>query len=202
MKNFDELLDGVLREDAAAEPRAGLEGRVMVRVRADRALPRGCFSQDWNRWRRWLPVPAAACLVAAVSVWYVSDGRVPHPDAAALRGSSPVLAIPAVEAPKPMAADAQSNAPQVRERPLFAEAVARQPKRVRTASAESEPKLETFPAVSQQGNPAGWLGRDENGKFAAIANEVTPAAAKAYRQLQEAQSEPIGIAAIEITPLQ
>lgn len=205
MKNFDELLDGVLREDVAAEPRTGLEGRVMARVRPDvspdEGLSRGSLSQAWNRWRRWLPVPAAACLVVAVSVWYVSDGRVPHP-AAALRGSSPVLAIPAVEAPKPMAADAQSNAPQVRERPLFAEAAARQPRRVRTASAESEPKLETFPGVSQQGNAAGWLGRGENGKLTAIASEVTPAVAKAYRQLQAVQSEPIDIAAIEIKPLQ
>lgn len=202
MKNFNELLDGVLREDVAAEPRPGLEARVMARVQADEGLLHASFSQTWDRWRKWLFVPAAACLGVAALVWYGTGGGTSRPARVASRASAPALAVPAVVAPKSAAAIARNSAPQAGEGYLSdEEAAPRQPKRVRTVS-EDEPKLETFPAVSQKGNPAGWLGGGDNGKLDAIASEVTPAVAKAYRQLQEAQSEPIDIAAIEITPLQ
>ncbi|HZY73458.1 MAG TPA: hypothetical protein VFE22_10165 [Edaphobacter sp.] len=202
MKDFDELLDEVLQEDATTQPRTGLEGRVMARVQADEGLLHASLSQAWDRWRKWLPVPAAACLGVAALVWYGTGGGTSRPARVDSRASAPALAVPAVETSKSTAAIARNSAPQVGARYLLAEGVARrQPKRVRTVS-EDEPKLETFPAVSQKGNASGWLGGDDNGKLAAIASEVTPAVAKAYRQLQEAQREPIDIAAIEITPLQ
>lgn len=67
---------------------------------------------------------------------------------------------------------------------------------------ENEPKLETFPAVSQKGDLTGWLRSSGDGKLSIIAREITPAVAVAYQQLHAVQSEPIDIAAIEIKPLQ
>ena len=65
MKDFDELLDEVLREEGQAMPRPGLERRVMARLRSDERPFAG-----WLR-SRWLTagaMAAAACVVAAV-VW-------------------------------------------------------------------------------------------------------------------------------------
>jgi hypothetical protein len=67
---------------------------------------------------------------------------------------------------------------------------------------EDEPKLETFPAVSQKANIVGSLGDSSDGKLAAIARGVSPETLAAYQQLRSAQSGPIDIAAIEIMPLQ
>ena len=96
MRDFDELLDGVLREDASAEPRTGLEGRVMARVRGEEGLSRGSFSRYWNRRRRWLFIPAAACLGIAALVWYGVDGGVPQPQRIDSRVSSSTLSASSV----------------------------------------------------------------------------------------------------------
>lgn len=68
MNDFDELLDGVLREDVSAQPRAGLEGRVMARVRADgqrRPVERFVI---WGAIAAALPVCVVALLVWPKSV--------------------------------------------------------------------------------------------------------------------------------------
>ena len=65
MKEFDELLDEVLREDGQAMPRPGLETRVMARLRADERPAAGWLKA---RWLRAGAMAAAACVVAAV-VW-------------------------------------------------------------------------------------------------------------------------------------
>ena len=68
MKDFDELLDEVLREDAAAESRAGLELRVMARVRGERrgGFGFGLGSRGWG----WL-VPAVVCAGIVAAMWLV-----------------------------------------------------------------------------------------------------------------------------------
>lgn len=96
MKDFDELLDGVLREDASAQPREGLEGRVMARVQAGERLPHGSILWFRNRWRRWLFVPAAACLGIVAMIWYGVDGGVPQPQRIALRVSSSAFSASSV----------------------------------------------------------------------------------------------------------
>jgi hypothetical protein len=187
--DFDALMDEVLREDAQVEPRPGMERRVMSRVEGE-----GRLSRPQNRWWGWLLVPAAACVGIAAAVWYVSDGGVSQHDRIALRVSPPALTVPVLETPKIVSAR-----PDVRVSP--AGQVDRGGKRVRAAS-EKEPKLETFPAVSQKGDISGWLGSSDGGKLAAIAREASPETVAAYQQLRSAQNEPIDIAAIEIKPLQ
>ncbi len=209
MKDFDELLDRVLREDGLAEPRAGLEGRVMARIRTDEGLPRGSFSQYWSRWRTWLFVPAAACLGIAALIWYGVDGSTSQPDRTASRNSASVLSPSSIEEPRmesshPLATgDAAlsvgGSGRALRDAHLSDDKTVAKMGR---PTLEDSPKLKTFPAVSQKGDVAGWLGGSDGGKLVAIAREVTPAAAAAYQQLRAVQSEPIDIAAIEIKPLQ
>lgn len=219
MKDFDELLDEVLREDFAPEPSAGFEARVMARVRADA----GHGSALSKRWRTWILGPAAACLGIVAVVWYVAGGGMPQPDRTASRASAPGISVEKseIESSHSVAGanaglDMGGSGRAKRDAHLSddktiakmghpvlenARYVDRKVKRVEAAS-EDEPKLETFPAVSQKGDLAGWLGGGDDGKLATIAREVTPAAAAAYQQLNAAQSEPIDIAAIEIKPLQ
>ena len=77
-------------------------------------------------------------------------------------------------------------------------AVVRHPSAV---ARNSLPKLETFPAVTQKGEAADWLGGDD-AKLATVAREMSPQALKALQELQESQSQQLTIAAIEIKPLQ
>lgn len=209
MKDFDELLDGVLREDASAQPRAGLEARVMARVQLDGG--HGAVLGLRHRWRRWLLVPGTACLGIVVAVWYVSSGNLPQPDRVASRVSAPVLSVhlPAIVGSLDVAERRQSLAESdsalsregrtSRHMRLVRDKAA--PK-VRHALSEDSPKLESFPAVSQKGDIANWMGGDDGGKLAAVAREASPEILAAYQQLRSTQGEPIDIAAIEIKPLQ
>jgi len=220
MKDFDELLDSVLREDAPAEPRAGLEARVMARVRTEAGHGSAWGLPNW--WRAWMLGPVAACLGVVGVVWYVSGGFLSQPDRVASHMPAPVLSVetPGMESSHPVArGDAGLSVGRsgraLRDAHLSdKKAVAkmghpvldsarylRRKTSVKSAS-EDEPKLETFPAVSQKGDIAGWLGSGDDGKLSALARDVTPVVAAAYQQLHEAQSEPINIAVIEIKPLQ
>ena len=221
MKDFDELLDEVLREDAAAEPRAGLEARVMARVRSEAG--HGSTFGLPNRWRAWMLGPVAACLAIVAAVWYVSGGGLSQPDRVASHMPAPVLSVetPGTESSHSVARgdiglnvgesgramrDAHLRRDEAAPKmghPVLENApyVDRKVKRVEAVS-EDGPKLDTFPAVSQKGDLAGWLRSGDDGKLATIARQVTPEVAKAYQQLQAVQSEPIDIAAIEIKPLQ
>jgi hypothetical protein len=204
MKDFDELLDEVLREDAAAEPRAGLEARVMARVRAE--AEHGSALRLGNWWRAWMLGPVAACLGIVAMVWYVSGGGVSQSDRAGAHISPPVLSVetPGIESSHSVArGDIGLNVGEsgraMRDAHLSDEKTIT---KMGHPDLEDGPKLDTFPAVSQKGDVAGWLGSGDDGKLAAIARQVTPEVAKAYQQLQAVQSEPIDIAAIEIKPLQ
>ncbi|MEO8737747.1 MAG: hypothetical protein ABI380_14555, partial [Edaphobacter sp.] len=220
MNDFDELLDGVLREDAAVQPHAGVEGRVMARVRTEAG--HGPKLGLANRWRAWTLIPAAAGLGIVAAIWYVSGGVLSQPDRVASPISPPVLSVEksGIESSYPVArGDAglgvsgsgralrdahfrRDEAAPKMGHPILENAryLRRKARKVKSAS-EDEPKLETFPAVSQKGDPTGWIGSDD-GKLAALPREVTPALAAAYQQFNAVQNEPIDIAAIEIKPLQ
>ncbi len=230
MRDFDELLDGVLRQDGLAEPRGGLEERVMARVRAEDGH-RSVLGLQNRRWS-WLLVPAAACLGIVMAIWYVPGGRVARTDRVASRGSAPLISVrsgqeivdgsqalggsgrafyPSQQAGRgPRARDAHHTTPPaswqglrlIRDKAAakMGHPVYRGIKRVQAAP--EEPKLESFPAVSQKGDIAGWLGGDDGGKLAAIARQASPETVAAYQQLRAVQNEPIDIAAIEIKPLQ
>lgn len=62
MKDFEELLDGVLREDAEVNPRIGFERRMLARILTK---PR----RSSHKWRIWSAALTASVLSVAVVVW-------------------------------------------------------------------------------------------------------------------------------------
>lgn len=184
MKDFDELLDGVLREDAAPEPRTGLEARVLARVRA--------AGQQRPRWRfvTWGAVAAAlpVCIVALL-VWPRSAPPV-QPAKEASMISGPTL-------PERPAARSQQNQPA---KAAKAEISVR-PHSARIAyQTESLPKLEVFPAPAAVDMFPQPVKRNEaDRQLAALRSKKVVAALVA---LHQEQNEPIQIAAIKIVPIQ
>ena len=147
-------------------------------------------------------MPVAICAGIVAFVWYASDGGVLQPDKIAPRISPPALTLPSLEARKPVSAspDVSTLRVTVNRRLSLVSHGNREMKGIAATRGE-EPKLESFPAVSQKGNIAGWLGRGDGGKLAAIAREASPEMVVAYQQLRSVQDKPIDIAAIEIEPL-
>ncbi len=181
MKNFDELLDGVLREDASAEPRAGLEGRVMARVRAG-----GQRRSVW-RFAAWGAVAAAlpVCLIALL-IWTRSAPPVQltksvHVDAVSVLPRN--LPVEAIQTQKQRSAPAK---PSVRQKRMIA-----------ARASESLPKLDVFPTPSVAAEPVREL--------AEIARRRKIVMGLAESSLVPTDTElkiaPITIAKIEIKPL-
>lgn len=65
---LDRILDDALASYSAVEPRAGLAGRVMARVRSDGAVSR-------NRWLPFAVGAVLACLAVAVVIWHERADR-------------------------------------------------------------------------------------------------------------------------------
>ena len=203
MKDFDELLDEVLREEGEAMPRPGLETRVMARLHSDERSARSWLK---SRWLAAGAMAAAACVVAAV-VWVapqdVSTTKVKHPVVTESGESSRAsrdahLTLPPSNGQGSHLSDDKAVA-------RMGHLVVAEPKATRSlvvAQQKRQPKLETFPAVTQKGEAAGWLEEGGDSKLVAAAKEMSPQALKALQELQESQSRPLTIAAIEIKPLQ
>ena len=66
MKEFEELLEEVLREDGRIESRLGIERRVLARVRAESSR---------KRWPRLWWVPAGACVGMVLGVVLMTQHR-------------------------------------------------------------------------------------------------------------------------------
>jgi len=88
---LDDLLDSALAQYAQAEPRPGLEGRLLARLRSE---PKPA-SFAW----RWLPVAAAATVVLAAAL-YFAGSRAPRPPEVAVQ-PQPVVAPQVTTPPTP-----------------------------------------------------------------------------------------------------
>jgi hypothetical protein len=131
----DELLDSALAQYAQAEPRPGLEARLLARLRAE---PEPA-AFGW----RWLPMAVAAAVVLA-AVLYFAGSRESRPPEVAVR-PKPALA-PRVSAP-PTAPGAQTPSA-----PVVSRASAKQPS-PRAPAATAPPRREQFfkpTALSEQ----------------------------------------------------
>ena len=192
MKDFDELLDSVLREDAAAEPRAGLETRVMAQVRG--------VSGQATRWRwlrlGWASVPIAACLGTVLLVQHLSFRRNDAPvSIAVIHRISTVqpetVAVKHTGKTRMEAVSVHRTAVRDRLHPIV--------KRSAEIGEVRLPKLDTFPAsparVAIFPRP---VEANEELRLAALKSEKV---AEALAKLKQEQNEPIRIAAIQITPL-
>jgi hypothetical protein len=191
MKEFEELLDEVLREDVQVEPRSGMERRILMGVNAEgsRAVVR-------RRWLRLWWVPAGACLGLVLVMQHGRRERVDSRDG----GVTVANAHPAV-------------ATELKKMPLSQEMKRRGASRVAGRSSGSRierteevakshlPKMETFPAVAQSG---GFLSEPQQGDGGRDGLRVvveSPQVAKALQELKAEQERPLQVSAIEIQPL-
>ncbi len=76
-RDVDQWLDAALSQYGKAEPRAGLESRVLANLQTER-------NQIAPRWRWWWAVGSATALAAmVVAVWFWQSGRAVRPGATA-----------------------------------------------------------------------------------------------------------------------
>jgi hypothetical protein len=187
MREFDELLDEVLKENAGAEPLSGMEQRILARVREEKVRGAG-WARGW-----WLGAASlAACLVVAAAVHprFASSGSdrssVPSPQAASTQS------VPARTRTAPWA-ETLGQSPVENVSPRRSDG--RRVMRVRVDEVrlgvvrvrdERLPKLDTFPAITQK------------------SDQITVPSLKAVEAMQELkakQEQPLVVAAIEINPL-
>jgi hypothetical protein len=131
---LDRVLDKALAKYAAAEPRTGLEERVLAAVRAERArVP----DRAWWRWS--VMAALAAMVIVAVTLAWKSD-RPPHPVVA----NHLATATPAAKAPATQAGSkGKANPAHLRERGAIRAAAPRPRSGVMMAG---NPKLDQFPS--------------------------------------------------------
>jgi len=134
-ENFDRWLDTALRARVEAEPRMGLEERVLARLGTEH--PRTTFS--------WMPLLAAAAAVLAVSAALIvsySSRQKPL-----ITTVPPVAPTPQItEAPRIRRSSSASNAERTGRVPARQIARAKAPGVRRTADEQGLPRLTAFPA--------------------------------------------------------
>jgi hypothetical protein len=105
--HIDDLLESALKQYGAAEPRAGLEDRILARIQAEAQAE--TRAEGWRMaLRNWSWWPAAiACTVLLVSIAGVFLVRNRHTDTSAAKSY-----IPAVSAPRQIPEIAPEKAPE------------------------------------------------------------------------------------------
>jgi hypothetical protein len=201
MSEFDELLDGVLRELAEPEPRGGLETRVLAQIGSERAAVRRTLT-----WRRlaFALIPMAACAGLLLMVQDYLRQVAKAPQEMALRTSFPKRSdVHGWSEMAPVTEDgpAERMGPGATARTKVrtsedSRSGRRRREHVHAARLTNDtPKLETFPAFVQRGPLVGWFA---GGPSVVGVGEAPPETVEALGELQRSQSEPIRIAAIQI----
>lgn len=181
MKNFDDLLNETLKENAQAEPLAGLEQRILNRVQQGR---------ERTHWRLGWSIAVATLAIAALIPLAIQ--RSTH------REHSHITHAPVAVSPEMSSAQSaplqqvRSDSNQLQRQIPRASASTKRHGVRREQREEPLPKLETFPAITQQ------RGRRGEG-WEEVAR--SPEAVKALVELKDQQKQSIDIAAIEIKPL-
>ena len=179
MKNFDDLLNETLKQEVQAEPLAGLEQRILNRVQKQ--------SSERAHWRLGWGIAVATLAIAALIPLAIQrltpreHSRITH---------APVPAeISSIQTAPPQREAREPEGLQVQTRPI---ARIKRHEARQLPREEPLPKLETFPAITQQGGRRGE-GWEEVAR--------SPEAVKALVELKDQQKQSIDIAAIEIKPL-
>ena len=152
----DEILDKALANYSQAEPRMGLEGRVLARLEEEKTA-------SARVWWRWAWAPAAAALLIAGGL-YLARPKTGTPSKVAVQPTPPVTTTAPAPQP-PVAQTAAQGKPRVRPssqpRPALAVAAAKQPQfPAPQALSEQEKLLLAFvrlqpQAAAQQAQAAG-----------------------------------------------
>jgi hypothetical protein len=139
---IDDLLENALKHYGAAEPRAGLEDRVLAAVQAEARAEGGRVTpRNWSWW------PAAiACAVLLLSVSAAFLVRNHHTDTSAAKNHAP-----AVSAPRPSPEQARGNVPEKESGKVTAKANPRglrdgHPRQSGVHGPSQPPHLEQFPS--------------------------------------------------------
>ena len=174
-KFVDELLDAGLARYSAAEPRPGLEQRLLAGLKQQ---PRPSLWLDW----RWAGALATAAVVVVIVIFFFHQPPAPElPTQTAT--SKPAPAAPTIAAPPAPAPAAQ---------PVGASRVAktttrRAAPRVEQARAEL-PRLETFPAPAPL---------SEQERLLLLFTRQTPQEASLMAQARNQPTQPLGVAPLQ-----
>jgi hypothetical protein len=134
---LDQLLDAALAKYATAEPRTGLEERVLANLRSERA------QVPDRKWWRWSATAAAAAIAIVVIAFALKSGRPSHPQVA-----NHILTMRTLEQSKPRVG------PEVGETGAHAHALGPATRRAshrvpKEGVAAANPKLDQFPSRQQ-----------------------------------------------------
>ena len=176
---LDELLDSALAQYAQAEPRPGLEGRLLARLRSQPEP--AAFS--W----RWLPMAAAAAAVVVAVLYFAGSRQARRPEIA-------VQPQPAV-APAGTAQPGMPMAPSVASGPAASRPAVRQPSAPRApAAVPAAARREQFPTPVALSEQEQFLVR--------LASQTPPQQLQALtRPRQEQPIQELRVEALEIRPV-
>jgi hypothetical protein len=184
----DELLDSALAHHRDAEPRAGLEGRILAHVRA------AASERDTGRkvWKLWVAAAATAAVVVFVAIHVA---RPPHSPSIQTPQAGNTVSAPA---PKETLTAISGAVPKTAPSPRLVE-----PKR--TAQRESKPprRVETHQWPSQFPTPAPLS--DEQKALVQYVRQTPPQVLatpilKADFTVQRVKIKPLDIPSLEIRP--
>lgn len=184
MKDFDELLDGVLRENSSTQPQLGLEARVMARVRTDGQRPPKWRFVAWGAAATALPL----CVVA-VLLWPRNVPPVQRSE------NTPATAISTVSSRTDLEPARNERLKTVQVKASV------QPESAIVASVDKPlPKLDVFPSPAPEDIfPRPVKASEGEHQLAELRSKKV---GEALAILRQEQNEPIQIAAIKIAPLQ
>ena len=200
-EEFEAVLAAALREMVEVEPRAGFA----VRLRAAAFEAERSAAKKLGRlWRGWAAGAVAAGMVAGVMVMERSAGRtseevsLPHEATAISESTYRAQAL----SEQPMRAQTAISGQVTLRRQLAAAGGGSRCSRsaLSRTVALAEPKLETFPAVTQRGDVTHWMSEPDGEQMRTL-REASATAVQTMAELQTAQAVPLEIATIVITPL-
>lgn len=148
-ENFDRWLDTALHARADAEPRMGLEDRVLARLATTRPP-----SKEFSLWP--VMIAAAAALVISAALVVTNSFRLNHEIAAGTRSASPAISkAPATQ----LGSNSTPGTPDNRRVITHRVAKASAPQIRHVEHEESLPRLATFPALSPETEQEHMLAR-------------------------------------------
>jgi hypothetical protein len=130
---LDRWLDGALQQYGSAEPRGGIEGRILATIAAER-------QRLALRWRWGLAVASVLAICGALALWRGSFLNVPHTN------KTVVVQVPIEQSRSNQIAPQMQEDDRGKLRIRGAAENSRRARKLKTVELASEPRLEQFPS--------------------------------------------------------